>query len=420
MRLQFADMIQPQKVEWLWPGYLPRGKVVMLDGDPGLGKSTLLCDIAARLSSGRELPGGKQHEPMGVLLMMGEDGTGDTTVPRLMAAGAVLSRIAIRENYSNDQGQEEPPAFPNDLHRLQADIEMAEARLVVIDPIMSYLAEDINANSDQQVRRALMPLKDLAEATGATIVLVRHLNKMAGGNSLYRGGGSIGFVGVARVALIMAKHPEDESRRVLAVNKTNLMALPPALAFSLEDSGQGAALVSWEGTTSHTAESLVGRDRDDDRSSALDEALTFLQDLLADGPVLSTAVQKAARDAGLAWDTVRRAQRKLKIVPEKAKTQDGKWVWPQIIELVDDSPSVPNINNNNNFNIFKQGRQDVEVVEPVEDVDVVEAPPGINKFPVALVRGKAQCVECGQTIIRQPGETLICKHCWGSKAATAD
>ena len=417
MTLRFADQIEPQTVEWLWPGYLPRGKVVMLDGDPGLGKSTLLCDISARLSTGGELPNGKRHDPMGVLLMMGEDGTGDTTVPRLIAAGADLSRIAIRENYIGEKG-EEPPAFPNDLLRLQQDIQTARAGLVVIDPIMSYLADDINSNSDQQVRRALMPLKDLAEEENTTIVLVRHLNKMAGSNSLYRGGGSIGFVGVARVALIMAKHPEDETLRILAVNKTNLMALPPALAFRLEDNGNGAARVTWEGTTSHTAETLIGRDRDDDRATALDEAVIFLRDLLADGAVLSTSVQRSAKEAGIAWDTVRRAQRKLKITPEKAKTQDGKWVWTLPAEVVDDPPRVPNINNNNNFNIFKQDRQDVEVVEPVEDGHVVETPPPINNFagrdqwPVVGRTGDYQCANgCGRRQYMIEGTPQLCRTC---------
>lgn len=418
--IRAADVV-PQAVDWLWPGYLPKGKVVMLDGDPGLGKSTLLCDLAARLSRGEPLPNGKRHDPMGVLLLMGEDGAADTTVPRLAAAGADLHRIGLRDTYINEKGLEIPPMFPEDLHHLQYDIEALEAGLVVIDPVFSYLSDQINANSDQQVRRAMMPLKDLAEETGATIVLVRHLNKSSGGSALYRGGGSIGFVGVSRVALLMARHPEDEERRILAVNKTNLGALPPSLAFRLADCN-GAARIAWEGVTNHTAEDIMERPADQDVRSAVAEAIEFLQDILKPGATFARDVQKAARDAGIAWDTVRRAQRSLGIRPQKAKTQDGQWTWalPPAMkaEDVEDEGShhtFNTFNNNNNFNTFKQLRQDVEDVEDVEDVDArrvhtFETPNGI---PVAAASGEGyECVHCGTPIkyvVR--GAPLLCpKH----------
>jgi hypothetical protein len=354
---------------------------------------------------------------------MAEDGAADTTVPRLSAAGADLCRVGLRDTYTDDKGLEIPPMFPEDLQRLQLDIELYEAGLVVIDPVFSYLSDQVNAHNDQQVKRALTPLKDLAEETGATIVLVRHLNKNTGSSALYRGGGAMGFVGVARVALLMARHPEDDSRRVLAVNKTNLGALPPSLAFRLEDTGAGVARVAWEGGTTYSAEDIMERPQDGDVRSAVAEAIEFLQDLLKPGATFARDVQKAARDAGLAWDTVRRAQRALGIRPQKAKTQDGQWTWtlpdpPDEGEDVDegDIPHTFNtFNNNNNFNIFPQLRQDVEDVEDVEGVgdresNTFELP---KNLPVAQSSGPGyDCCVCGGPIrYASKGNPLLCsKH----------
>lgn len=431
MTLRFADTVQPEAIEWLWPGYLPQGKVVVLDGDPGLGKSTLLCDIAARLSTGRELPNGKQHAPMGVLLLMAEDGIADVTVPRLAVAGADLARIAFRENYVGETGLEEPPEFPADLVRLQDDITASDARLVVIDPIMSYLGEEINANSDQQVRRALMPLKDLAEETKATIVLVRHLNKMSGGNALYRGGGSIGFVGVARVALIMAKHPEDESRRILAVNKTNLGAMPPSLSFSVVDSGLGAGMVRWEGSSAHTAESILTREVDDDRRSAVDEALGFLQQLLADGPVLSTTVGDAAKGHGIGTDALNKAKRKLGVVSDKAREQHGKWVWmlPDATRLTEDTAPTdsPMFRRFSNFitlhkSIYKDTTRGGEDSEDSEEVEDTVSHPPVSNFsvtaPVVMKTGRQECAHCGRERVMTQGQPKLCLACRRTLAAT--
>jgi putative DNA primase/helicase len=421
MALTFADTVEPERVRWLWPGYIPFGKVTVIDGDPGLGKSTIMIDIAARLSRGQPLPNGKQHQVMGTVLLMGEDGAGDTIVPRLMNAEADLRRIGLRGNYQNDKGKDIPPSFPSNLTDLKEDIIEARAGLVVIDPVMSYLDPDINSNNDQQVRRALMPLAQLAEETGAAIVLLRHLNKSTTGSALYRGGGSIGFVGVSRSALILARDPDEPGRVVLASTKSNLGPPPPSLHFRLEGCPNGAAKIAWEGLSAYTADTLMQEQGNEDRGTALDEAVAFLRELLASGPELSTLVQRSARDAGLAWDTVRRAQRKLKIVPQKAKTQDGKWTWGLPAEDVH-PPDTPTFNNNNNNNNFEGYSEDVEGVEGNEDADRKKGHTFASQFPIAAFSGRGvQCSVCGDPMFAREGKPLVCKYCLSSGVlATAD
>jgi hypothetical protein len=328
MPLRFAHTVTPERVRWLWPGYIPFGKVTVLDGDPGLGKSTVLIDLAARLSTGAELPNGKRHAPMGTILLMGEDGAGDTIVPRLMNAGADLSKIGIRDTYPNGQGQEIPPSFPSNIDHLDQDIVDASAGLVVIDPVMSYLDAEISSNNDQQVRRALMPLAGLAEKTGAAIVLLRHLNKSSSSSALYRGGGSIGFVGVARSGLIVARDPDAPERVILASTKSNLGPPPPSLSFRLVGCDNGAARVNWEGHSTHTAESLVKAPDNDGERNAHDEAVSFLYELLTPGvPMAAREVWKQANEAGHARNTVLRAKNTIGVEVSKVRTLDGAWIW---------------------------------------------------------------------------------------------
>src|SRR5215217_7058387 len=178
--------VSAETVEWLWERRIPLGKITVLDGDPDNGKSVLTTDLAARVTTGRAMPYGfgKTFPQAGVVILSAEDGVGDTIRPRFDAAGGNPSKVVIL-------GNDDPFGIPEDLPKLGRAIERVGARLVVIDPIMAFLGENINSNSDKDVRSALKPLKQLAERTGAAIVIVRHLNKSPGGNVLYRGG-SIG------------------------------------------------------------------------------------------------------------------------------------------------------------------------------------------------------------------------------------
>jgi hypothetical protein len=198
----------------------------------------------------------------------------DTIRPRLDAAGGnphrVLSLVAVPDG-------ERPISIPEDLEIIRRGIDRVEAQLVVIDPLSAFLSSGVNSHRDQDVRRALAPLAKLAEETGVAVVVVRHLTQSPGGNPLYRGQGSIGIIGAARSALLVAKHPKDEGLRVLAPLKSNLTKPAPSLTFALVESANGAVRLEWKGTTEHTAAALLAAPADPEERSALEEAKEFLR-----------------------------------------------------------------------------------------------------------------------------------------------
>jgi hypothetical protein len=331
--------VAPERVRWLWPGRVPLGKLTLLDGDPGLGKSAVMLDLAARVSRGAAMPDESRSDldgPAGVVLVSTEDGLGDTIRPRLEAAGADLSRVVAVTGVPGE-GTMRLVTLPRDAPRVARAAKELEARLVVIDPLMAYLDPAVNAYRDQDVRRALAPVSLIAEALDAAIVVVRHLNKATEGNPLYRGGGSIGIMGAARSGLVVGPDPDDptEQRRVLAVVKGNLAAPAPALAYTLEtvaveakDVDATAVRVAWQGTVRHTAATLLGAASEGSEAAGRDargEAMAFLVTALADGPQPVAPLMEAARKAGLAEKTVRRAKVALGVVARKEG--GGGWWW---------------------------------------------------------------------------------------------
>ena len=320
-------------MSWTWTGYIPAGKVTVEEGDPGLGKSTMTLDLAARISRGAPMPDGTPGPTAaGVVILSAEDGLADTIRPRLEAAGADLARVVALTAILGDG--ERMPSLPMDLDEIEATVVDHDAALVIIDPLMAYLAADVNSHRDQDIRRTLAPLSALAERTGAAVLVVRHLNK-GSGPALYRGGGSIGIIGAARAALLVAPDPEDETRRILAVSKSNLGALPPALAYRVEgDVATGAARIVWEGATAHTAADLLATPVDDEERGARTDAADFLAELLERGPLPTRKVKAEATQAGVSWATLRRAATSLGIRPQKVgkpgdKEQHWEWRLPE-------------------------------------------------------------------------------------------
>lgn len=310
--------VHPERVEWLWPRRIPKGKITVLDGDPDNGKSVLTTDLAARITAGLNLPDETPTEAAGAVLVSAEDGAADTIRPRFDAAGGDPTRALLL-------GDEDPFAIPGDIPRLERAVRQVGAALVVVDPIMAFLARDVNSNRDQDVRRALTPLKQMAERTGAAVVLVRHLNKTQGGNTLYRGGGSIGIIGAARSGMVVGRHPDDEELRVLAGQKNNLSLPPESLAYEIETADNGSARIAYKGVSEATAGQILDVPTGGEGKSALAEAQEFLRSELRSHPVSAKAIERRASEASLYTRTLKRAKKALGV--ESDKESDGSWTW---------------------------------------------------------------------------------------------
>ena len=346
--------VEPEPVAWLWGGWLPMGKVVVLDGDPGTGKSTITLDIAARLSRGDVMPDGSTgalHDQDAATIMVNvEDGAGDTMRPRFDAATGKPSMVhlldAIETVTTGRDGthrtERVPFTLPDHTVELEDLIVETGACLVVIDPLMAILSGKVQANSDQDVRRALSPLAAVADRTGACILVVRHLRKSEGGNHLYRGGGSIGIIGAARAGLVVAFDPDDETpdpamrRRVFAVAKSNLAAIPSSLTYSIVTArvmttGEDAVTsrIAWGDTTALTAADLnrPHRDQSDDDekpSPQVGLAMEVLRDILRDGAMPATDVYRQAGSRGIANRTLERAK---PMAGVRTQRQGKVWFW---------------------------------------------------------------------------------------------
>lgn len=330
--VSLAD-VEPEIVKWLWYGRIAYGKLTLLDGDPGLGKSTLALGIAAHVSTGKPLPDHvlPPEPPSGVVIMSVEDGLADTIRPRLDAAGADVKRI-IAVTGTSDGGL---PTMPDDIMAIEAAVKQIDARLIIIDPLVAYLGQDVNAHKDQDVRRALAPLAAMAERTGAAVLVIRHLNKRSGEAAIYRGGGSIGIIGAARSALLLAKDPTDDTNtfRVLASTKCNIAKPPPSLRFTLAERPNDMTVVEWHGVTGLRPDDLMAPPPTDDERTSRQAAEEFLRTVLHDGPRESRAIIKEAKEAGHSERTLRRAREK---ICAAVHDPDGTWKWL----LRDDAPAA--------------------------------------------------------------------------------
>ncbi len=323
--------VKPERVRWSWKGRFARGKIAVVDGKPGLGKSAAMIDLAARVSVGKEWPDGSECEAGGVVICSAEDGLADTIRPRFDAAGGDPSKVVALSTVGDPEGGERMLAIPHDIPAIVEAIERVGAGLVIVDPLMAFLPGDVNSHRDQDVRRALAPLARMGESTGAAVVIVRHLNKAQGGDALYRGGGSIGIVGAARSGLLIAKHPEDDGRRVMASVKSNLAPPAPSLVFTLSEAENGAVRVDWKGESNLDASALLSAPTDHEERSTLTEAQNFLREILEDGSEGVADIKRQANEAGLSWRTVERAKAALGARAERegesGKRGGGAWVW---------------------------------------------------------------------------------------------
>lgn len=329
-----------REYSWRSTNRLARGKITILDGDPGLGKSTLLAAWAALVTRGEALWDGTPQPERGVILLSAEDDPHDTIRPRIEAAGGDLDRVMLINElpetdkdgnplyYPTGDIQKRLFNFPDDSLLLEQAIEHMNAGLVVVDPLFGFLSPDVKVNSDPDIRRALNPLALMAQRTGVSVILVRHLNKSGGVNSLYRGGGSIGIIGLARIGLLLGRSKRDEKMRVLAGTLNNIGPLPKSLGFYLESvEGTGVAMMSFVGEVNESANDLlIGEIEDQTDADEADECVDWLRDLLTAGPREKADVMKQGKNRGFSERAIKKAKSKLNIKSNPGGFQ-GSWLW---------------------------------------------------------------------------------------------
>lgn len=354
-----ASEVDLEKIEWLWPGRIAIGKLSLIGGSPGLGKSQVMTDVAATVSNGGDWPCGEGQAPLGSsILLSAEDGIGDTIVPRLAAAYADVSRVHVVAAVTARSGP------GRRMFNLKADLDLLEekivavgdARLVVIDPVSAYMG-GADGNGNVETREILEPISELASRLRVAVVAVTHLNKGGGAakqTALHRMVGSIAYAAAARAAFIVVQDPDDEDNRLFLHVKNNLGPRCPGISFRLQQSeladGVQTSKVTWGSEhIAHSAdEALAAAEGRAEADSTKNEAITLLRNLLADGPMLVMDVQRHAIEAGLLQEGKLLAQSKpfrsarsaLGIDRKREPGVGGRW----ILELPETSkmPSVDN------------------------------------------------------------------------------
>jgi hypothetical protein len=315
-RVRRAADVEPQAVTFLWRPYLPCGKLTLLEGDPGQGKSWIAAALATAGSRGQGLPGSAPFPPFRTLIFTAEDGLGDTLRPRLDLLGADLGAVLLHDQ-------------PLDLAQGDdfAEVEQAMAehgpRLVILDPIVAYLGAKTDVYRANEVRSILAPLARLADRHSCAVLAVRHLNKSRGNRSIYAGQGSIDFTAAARSVLLAGCGGDDAAARAFVHIKCNLAGLGPTLAYTIDEEG-----FRWAGESPLRASDLLAPEATVDEASTLDEARGFLRSLLAAGSLATAEIYAAASQAGISEPTLRRAKQREGIVARRlGYGPGGTWRW---------------------------------------------------------------------------------------------
>lgn len=310
VKLISMDTIPIEAVKWLLYPFIPLGKITILQGDPGEGKTTLALQIIAALTTGKPVwEGAPQMEPVNVIYQTAEDGLSDTIKPRLVATGADCSRVMVIDDSDR--------VLTLDDDRLEQAIEQTGARLVVLDPIQGYIGASVDMHRANEIRPLMYRIAKLAEKYGCAILLIGHMNKNSGEKSSYRGLGSIDFQAAARSVLVVGRIKDDPTLRVVCPAKSSLAPEGGASAFRL-DPEQG---FQWIGPYDISVDELLSGSS---RGHKLREAQSFLKEVLADGPLPQTEIEAAAQQAGIRPKTLRNARYELGVTSTKVSKQ---WVW---------------------------------------------------------------------------------------------
>lgn len=303
--------VQAEKIKWLWYPFIAYGKMTIVQGDPGDGKSTLVLNIAAKLSRGGRLePEMNIDKPVNVIYQTAEDGLADTVKPRLEQAGADCSRISIIDESEKSLSMID--------ERIEKAIIAAEAGLLILDPIQAYLGGGTDMNRANEARELTKRLGGIAERTGCAIVLIGHMNKGSGAKAAYRGMGSIDFFAVARSVMLVGRIEGQPDMRAVIQIKNNLAPFGHPKAFELTQDG-----FHWIGDYEITADEVLGGMVP--KASKLEIAKQFLRERSgANVMILSTEIIELAAQEGISKRTLEAAKKELKI---DAKKINSRWYW---------------------------------------------------------------------------------------------
>lgn len=337
-RITRMSDVQTRRLSWLWQHRIPRGMVTVLGGQGGLGKSTVLLDIAARVTTGRSMPDGDPglREPASVVIFTAEDALDSVVVPRLLLAGADLTRIVTVSVKVGEGEDRSLMVTPADLARLESVVRAEGAKLLIFDPIVSYVGADVNMHHAQDARRILAWLHRLAERLDIAVVGIHHWNKSQSADPTMRLSGSAAIGQAARSVLAIGPDPDDTTgeRMILALDKRNLAPRDtPSLAFQLAAApGDEHPHVEWLGTSTVTSRDLAAEPQDPEQRAERQDAEAWLRDLLADHrEVLAKDGEAEARARGISDRTLDRARRRVGVeayrerVPGKGSL--GPWRW---------------------------------------------------------------------------------------------
>ena len=290
--------VEQTEVSWLWYPYIPFGKLTILQGNPGEGKTYFAMQLAAACTTGKALPNMTPLEPFNVIYQTAEDGLGDTVKPRLIKAGADLNRVLVIDDA-------EIPLTLSD-ERIERAIIENQAHLLIIDPIQAFLGADVDMNRANEVRPVFRKLGDIAQRHACAIILIGHLNKTVGTQSTYRGLGSIDMTAAVRSLLFIGRVKNDPTTRVLTHEKSSLAPPGKSLAFSL-GTEEGFA---WIGEYAITADELLSGE--EHTQTKIEQAQSLILSMLKEsGTCRSSDLEKAAADHGIAPRTVRMAKQQL-------------------------------------------------------------------------------------------------------------
>ncbi len=374
LNLIHASNVKPQPIRWLWDGWLARGKLHILAGAPGTGKTTLALELGAILTNGGHWPDGSQAPQGSVLVWSGEDDITDTLAPRLVAMGADLSRVHfVGDIHGAGAVRSFDPATDTALMREAAE-RVGNIRLIVVDPIVNAVAGDSHKNGE--VRRALAPMVELAADLGAALIGITHFTKGTGGRDpLERVTGSLAFGALARIVMATAKKEDEDGKttRVLARAKSNIGLDHGGFEYDIEtieaDHGLFASRVTWGKPIDGAARDILGNPDEGggEEGDSLKEAKAWLTEYLTEqGATNAKTVTAEATGYGIAPKTLRTARERLKIKPTKAGMKSG-WYWALPAEETEDDHENTNMTIQNCMGIFTDYGH-LRKIQPEDDI----------------------------------------------------